>query len=136
MEQAGQPERGGALVRQPVNGHPDALRPPGWALVLTVWAWLGQHDWFRQQLLSCAIGTATVVMIGLCARRLAGDRAGLVAAGIAAGYAGLWVYERALLSEVLLLLGVAVMICSPTGSATTPRSEGQPSSGGCAACWR
>ncbi len=92
------------------NYRPDALRPPAWALVLTVWAWLGQHDWLRQQLLSCAIGTATVVMIGLCARRLAGDRAGLVAAGIAAGYAGLWVYERALLSEVLLLLGVALMI--------------------------
>jgi 4-amino-4-deoxy-L-arabinose transferase-like glycosyltransferase len=94
----------------PFNLRPDALRPPGWALVLTVWAWLGQHDWFRQQLLSCAIGTATVVVIGLVARRLAGDRAGLVAAGLAAVYAGLWVYERPLLSEVLLLLGVAVML--------------------------
>jgi 4-amino-4-deoxy-L-arabinose transferase-like glycosyltransferase len=92
------------------NGTPDALRPPGWAVVLTFWAWLGQHDHFRQQLLACAIGTATVVTIGLIARRLAGDRAGLVAAGIAAVYAGLWVYERALLSETLLLFGVAVMV--------------------------
>lgn len=89
---------------------PDALRPPAWALVLTVWAWLGQHSWFQQQVLACAIGTATVAIIGLVGRRLAGDRAGLVAAGIAAAYAGLWVYERALLSETLLLLGVAVMV--------------------------
>ena len=92
------------------NLSPDALRPPGWALALTVWAWLGQHDWFHQQILSCLIGTATVAMIGIVGRRLAGDRAGLVAAGIAAVYAGLWVYERALLSEVLLLLGVTIMI--------------------------
>jgi 4-amino-4-deoxy-L-arabinose transferase-like glycosyltransferase len=89
---------------------PDALRPPAWAVVLTIWAWLGQHDWFHQQLLSCAIGTATVAMIGLAARRLGGDRAGLVAASIAALYAGFWIFERALLSETALLLGIAVMI--------------------------
>jgi 4-amino-4-deoxy-L-arabinose transferase-like glycosyltransferase len=89
---------------------PDALRPPAWAVVLTIWAFLGQHDWFRQQLLSCAIGTGTVAVIGLAARRLAGDRAGLVAASIAAVYAGFWIYERSLLSETLLLLGIAVMI--------------------------
>jgi 4-amino-4-deoxy-L-arabinose transferase-like glycosyltransferase len=89
---------------------PTALRPPAWALVLTVWAWLGQHDWFQQQLLSCAIGAATVAVVGLAARHLAGDRAGLVAASIAAVYAGFWIFERALLSETLLLLGIAVMI--------------------------
>ncbi len=89
---------------------PDALRPPGWALVLTVWAFLGQHSWIHQQVLSCLIGTATVVVVGLIGRRLAGGRAGLVAAGIAAVYPGLWVYERPLLSEVLLLLEVALMI--------------------------
>ena len=37
-------------------------------------------------------------------------RVGLLAAGIAALYPGLWVYERAILSETLLLLGIAVMI--------------------------
>ena len=92
------------------NLRPDALRPPGWALALTVWAWFGQHSWFHQQILSCLIGAGTVAMIGLVGRRLAGDRTALVAAGIAAVYAGLWVYERALLSEVLLLLGVTIMI--------------------------
>jgi 4-amino-4-deoxy-L-arabinose transferase-like glycosyltransferase len=92
------------------NLRPDALRPPGWALALTVWAWFGQHSWFHQQILSCLIGAGTVAMIGLVGRRLAGDRTALVAAGIAAVYAGLWVYERALLSEVLLLFGVTIMI--------------------------
>ncbi len=89
---------------------PDALRPPAWALVLSLWAFLGQHAWFRQQLLACAIGTVTVMTVGLAARRLAGDRAGLIAAAVAGGYAGLWVYERAILSETLLLPAVALMI--------------------------
>jgi 4-amino-4-deoxy-L-arabinose transferase-like glycosyltransferase len=89
---------------------PDALRPPAWAIVLTVWAWLGQHSWFHQQILGCLIGSLTVLLVGLCARRVVGDRAGLVAAGIAAGYAGFWVYERALLSETLLLPEIALFI--------------------------
>ena len=94
----------------PFTLRPDALRPPAWAIVLTVWAWLGQHSWFSQQILACVIGSATVLLIGVCARQLTGDRAGLVAAGIAAGYAALWLYERALLSEVLLLPEIAVFI--------------------------
>ena len=94
----------------PFTLRPDALRPPGWAMVLTVWAWLGQHSWFSQQILACVIGSATVLLVGLCARQVAGDRVGLIAAGIAAGYAGLWVYERALLSEVLLLPEIALFL--------------------------
>jgi 4-amino-4-deoxy-L-arabinose transferase-like glycosyltransferase len=94
----------------PFTLRPDALRPPGWAIVLTAWAWLGQHSWFSQQILACVIGSATVLLIGMCARQLTGDRAGLVAAGIAAVYAALWLYERALLSEVLLLPEIAVFI--------------------------
>jgi 4-amino-4-deoxy-L-arabinose transferase-like glycosyltransferase len=89
---------------------PTALRPPAWAVVLTVWAWFGQHEWFRQQLLACAIGAGTVAVIGLAARRMGGDRVGLIAAGIAALYAGFWIFERALLSETLLLLGISIAI--------------------------
>src|SRR5450631_1441198 len=39
----------------PFNFRPTALRPPAWSVVLAVWAWMGQHDFFRQQLLSCGI---------------------------------------------------------------------------------
>jgi len=94
----------------PMTLRPDALRPPAWAIVLTFWAWFGQHSWLSQQILACVIGSGTVLLVGLCARRVAGDRVGLVAAGIAAGYAGLWVYERAILSETLLLPEIALFI--------------------------
>ncbi len=89
---------------------PDALHPPLWTLVLTVWAWLGQHSSFAQQILASCIGSLTVAAVGLAGRRIGGARVGLIAAGIAALYPGLWVYERALLSETLLLLGIAIII--------------------------
>jgi 4-amino-4-deoxy-L-arabinose transferase-like glycosyltransferase len=100
----------GRLFLNPFSGRPDALHPPAWAAVLTAFVWLGGHTWLQQQLLACFIGTSTIVLIGLAARRIAGERAGLVAAGVAAVYAGLWVYERALLSETLVLPIVALMI--------------------------
>jgi 4-amino-4-deoxy-L-arabinose transferase-like glycosyltransferase len=92
------------------NQKPDATHPPVWTLILTGWAALGQHSVFRQQLLCCVIGTCTVALVGLAGRRIAGDRVGLVAAAIAALYAGLWLYERALLSETFLLSLVALMV--------------------------
>ena len=71
---------------------------------------LGGHSWLSQQLVACVIGTGTVVVIGVAGRRLAGARVGLIGAGIGAVYAGLWIYERDLLSETLLLLGIAVTL--------------------------
>ena len=94
----------------PMTLRPDALRPPAWAIVLTIWAWIGQHSWISQQILACIIGSATVLLIGVCGRRVAGDRVGLLAAGLGAGYAGLWVYERPILSETLLLPEIAVFL--------------------------
>jgi len=94
----------------PMTLRPDALRPPAWAIVLTIWAWIGQHSWISQQILACIIGSATVLLIGVCGRRVAGDRVGLLAAGLGAVYAGLWVYERPILSETLLLPEIAVFL--------------------------
>jgi len=51
-----------------------------------------------------------VALVGLAARRITGDRAGLIAAAFAELYPGLWMFERELLSETLLVLGVAVAI--------------------------
>ncbi len=103
-----------------VNGRPDALHPPAWVLMLTAWTWMGHHSMFSRQVLACVVGTTTVVVVGLAGRRLGGDRVGLIAAGIAAIYAGFWVYERALLSETLLLLVVAVMIFFAYGYLARP----------------
>ena len=110
----------GAQANDFANGHlfvdafnpalPTAVHPPAWPVVLGIAAIFGAHSWLSQQLLSCVIGTGTVVAIGVAGRRLAGARVGLIGAGIGAVYAGLWIYERDLLSETLLLLGIAVTL--------------------------
>jgi 4-amino-4-deoxy-L-arabinose transferase-like glycosyltransferase len=109
-----------AASNQFANGHvfvnpyhpalPTAIHPPVWPVVLGIIAFFGAHTWYQQQLVACVLGTGTVVAIGFAGRRIAGARVGLIGAAIAAVYAGLWIYERDLLSETLLLLGIAVTL--------------------------
>ncbi|MCV5968460.1 glycosyltransferase family 39 protein, partial [Lactococcus petauri] len=56
------------------------------------------------------LGVATVVVIGLLARRLAGSRAGLLAAAAAAVYPMLWINDGMLQAESLYALLIAVML--------------------------
>jgi 4-amino-4-deoxy-L-arabinose transferase-like glycosyltransferase len=49
-------------------------------------------------------GAVLVLVVGLLGRDLAGDRAGLIAAGIAAFYPGLWITDGLLLSETFATL--------------------------------
>jgi hypothetical protein len=87
-----------------------ALHPPGWTLILTLAGALGFKSIFDQQMLSALIGTGTVIAVAFAGRKIAGPGAGLIAAAIAAVYPGTWIYERDLLSETPLLLGVAVLL--------------------------
>jgi 4-amino-4-deoxy-L-arabinose transferase-like glycosyltransferase len=87
-----------------------ATHPPVWPLVLAMPTVVGLRTFLEHQLFACMIGTATVVVIGLTGRRLANARAGMIAAGVAAIYPYTWLYERALLSETLVLFGVALAI--------------------------
>lgn len=89
---------------------PDAQNPPMWSVFLAVFAKIGFRSILWQQLLSCVIGTATVVMTGLAGRAAFGRRAGLIAAGLVAVYPNTWLYERELMSEPLAMLGVATVI--------------------------
>ncbi|HMG41463.1 MAG TPA: glycosyltransferase family 39 protein, partial [Acidimicrobiales bacterium] len=86
-----------------------ADHPPAYIVVLALPSLLG-FDGIRDHMLaSCLIGTGTVALIGLLGRRIAGNVAGLVAAGVAAVYPNLWLNDGALMSETLaLFLGVVV----------------------------
>ena len=87
-----------------------APHPPAWPLVLTGAALVGLRTVLEQQLIACLVGAATIVMVGLAGRRLAGGRVGIIAAALAAGYANFWLYERELMSETLTLLGAATVV--------------------------
>lgn len=89
---------------------PSAAHPPGYSTYLGVWSWLGASSITGHRLVSSLLGVATVVVIGILARRLAGDRAGLLAAGLAAVYPMLWINDGMLQAESLYALLIALML--------------------------
>jgi len=89
---------------------PSAAHPPLYSLYLAAYSWLGFTTPLAHRLASCLLGTAAVVVVGLVARRIAGDRAGLVAAGIAAVYPQLWINDGMLISESMYVLVIAITL--------------------------
>jgi 4-amino-4-deoxy-L-arabinose transferase-like glycosyltransferase len=84
-----------------VDPTPSAEHPPLFSLVLAGLWKLGVHGYTAQKLWMCLAGASTVGLIGLAGREAAGERAGLIAAAVAAVYPLLWVADGSLLSETL-----------------------------------
>ena len=89
---------------------PTAIHPPLVSTVLGFASLLGGRSFFTHKMVACVAGTATVIVIGLIVRRLAGVRAGLIAAGLAAVYPNLWVLDGILMPETFFALAIAVVI--------------------------
>lgn len=65
---------------------PSAIHPPLYSLWLAIPSFFGQGGYTAHKIMSCLAGALTVAMIGILARKVAGNRAGLVAAFLAAIY--------------------------------------------------
>jgi len=89
---------------------PAADHPPLTVIVLAPVSFVTSQALIPQRLTMAVLGTVAVVVIGLLARRLAGDRAGWIAAGIAAVYPNLWVNDGLIMSETLATLVVALAL--------------------------
>jgi 4-amino-4-deoxy-L-arabinose transferase-like glycosyltransferase len=89
---------------------PDASHPPLFSAVLAVPVALGVDTWLGLQLVCVAIGTASIVVIALFGRRLAGPSVGLIAAGLATLYPAVWAHEALVLAEVLVVLLVPAVL--------------------------
>jgi 4-amino-4-deoxy-L-arabinose transferase-like glycosyltransferase len=94
----------------PAFGTPTALHPPLFPLVLSVPSLLGLDSYLAHRVAVSLIGTATIVGVGLLGRRVAGERAGLLAAGVAAVSPVLVSADSAVMSETLL--GLLVVLCA------------------------
>jgi 4-amino-4-deoxy-L-arabinose transferase-like glycosyltransferase len=107
----------GDLFIEPFNPFPPPLigedpaadHPPLTVMVLTPASYLTDPG-TSQRLTMSVLGTGTVLVIGLLARRLGGNRAGWIAAGIAAIYPNLWVNDGLIMSESLATLLVALAL--------------------------
>jgi 4-amino-4-deoxy-L-arabinose transferase-like glycosyltransferase len=83
------------------QSHPTASHPPLYPLYLAVFDRLGLTTFSAQRAISCLLGAATVALLGLLGRRVAGDRAGLLAAGLGAIYPQLFMVDGTLIAESL-----------------------------------
>jgi 4-amino-4-deoxy-L-arabinose transferase-like glycosyltransferase len=87
-----------------------ADHPPLYTLLLAAVSLLGGTSWFAHELVSVVIGTASVVVAGVLGRMVAGERAGLLAAGAVALYPYVWLNDALVLSEGLSILLVLVLV--------------------------
>ena len=98
-----------------------AAHPPLYSTYLAVFARVGLDSPLQFRLASCLLGLATIVVIGITARRIAGDRAGLVAAGVAAVFPPLWIADGTLVSESMYALIIALVLLA--GHTMTTRQD-------------
>jgi 4-amino-4-deoxy-L-arabinose transferase-like glycosyltransferase len=97
----------GFIEPQPlINGIVDqsASHPPLYLLYLAIPSAFGLDGPVAHMLWSSLLGVGTVVLVGLTAREVAGPRAGLIAAGLAAFYPNLWIFDGFILSETMAML--------------------------------
>lgn len=96
--------------------HPPALptadKPPLYPLVLALFTKLTGHGWQPHQVAGAMIGTGTVAAVGHLGRRVGGERAGLVAAAVAAVYPLLIATDGSFRSESLYALLVVATLLS------------------------
>jgi len=85
--------------------------PPGYPLFLrAIYAVAGSEDYTAVFVVQALIGTLTVWLIFLTARRVAGTATALVASGIAAVYPGFIMYTLTTMTETLALMLTMLML--------------------------
>lgn len=91
---------------------PDAAHPPLTSLAIVPATYLfGLPPGFTPQRLTMALlGAATVALVGILGRALAGPRAGLLAALVAAAYPNMWLPNGIVMAETLTMLTVTLAL--------------------------
>jgi 4-amino-4-deoxy-L-arabinose transferase-like glycosyltransferase len=96
------------LLRNKTNQAAD--HPPLYILVLSLGSLLGGRSFTAHQVLSCFVGTSTIAMMAVTARRIISPSAGIVTAIIVAGYPNFWLNDGTVLSEGLAQTTTALTV--------------------------
>jgi hypothetical protein len=104
----------GVWFRELFVDQPGAEHGPLTSTLMAAVSW-GNDPVNRQRIVTVACGTATIAIIGIVARRVAGDRAGrnrvgLIAAAIAAVYPNLWINDGLVMSESVSCLMISLAL--------------------------
>jgi 4-amino-4-deoxy-L-arabinose transferase-like glycosyltransferase len=87
-----------------------ADHPPLYLLWLAFPSVFGLDTPVWHMLWSCLLGAATITVVGLAGREIAGPRVGLIAAALAAVYPNIWSHDGFLQSETIAILAASVAI--------------------------
>lgn len=89
---------------------PDAQHPPLTSALLALPSLVGLTSFLDHQIFECLLGTLSIFFVALTGRRAGGPAAGLVAAGIAAVYPGMWINDPLLMSETTGILACSMLL--------------------------
>ena len=89
---------------------PGADHPPGYLTALAGFSWLGLRSFFQHQVVSCVLGAAGVVAMGLAGRRIAGERVALIVATLAAVSPNLFYFDAMVVSETMMVGTTAAVL--------------------------
>ena len=105
---------------------PTAEYPPLHPFVVSLFARLGFRSVEWQRICLSVVGTGTVIIIGLLGRRVAGARAGIVAALLAAVSPMMFLPEVTLMSETVFvfLVALALLLATRAHESPTPLAIG------------
>ena len=105
------------VLNIPARGGRDAIpigaaadSPPLYTSYLAAFSLFGLRSFHWHMIASVLLGTASVFVMGLVGRKIAGPRAGLIAAAIAAVYANFWVNDPVVTTESMGILAGAVLV--------------------------
>jgi 4-amino-4-deoxy-L-arabinose transferase-like glycosyltransferase len=110
----------GHIVATHGHGPPTAFHPPLFPLVLSAVSLLGGRSTDAHRVVGCVLGALAVGVIALIARRIAGDRAGLIAAVVAAVSLPLIANDSLAMSESLYDLTIAGVLLAAVVAARRP----------------
>jgi hypothetical protein len=120
FNQSANPKDGGALFDFSDGTAPTAFHPPLFPAILALASKLGLTSWGAHRAVGCALGAATVAVVGWIGRRLGGRALGLTAAGLAAVYLPLIANDSSLMSESLFGLTIAAVVLAALRLAEAP----------------
>jgi 4-amino-4-deoxy-L-arabinose transferase-like glycosyltransferase len=110
----------GHWFEHPFYGVHVADHPPLTILSLVPTGWLFPDSTMAQRYTFCLLGAVAIVLIGMLARSLAGNVAGLAAAVVAAANPNLWMNDAVIMSESISTVLIAGLLWACVGLRRSP----------------
>ena len=100
-----------------------AGHPPLYTIYLAFWSTFGIDGVTAHRVVSGLLGVATIVVVGLVGRRIAGAAVGVIAATIVAVYPFFWINDGMVMSESLVVFVAALVLWTAYAFVRSPTTR-------------